>query len=428
MNPRWQWLLARSNEAFVAGVVALQVGILTPWFGVQADGEGTVQQGAFAAAYAISALLLVIRVASRRRIRASWWYLWVLAFFALATTSMLWSDLPQLTLRRVIALAGTLVFAVWVAETMTPRRMFRSVVLGLLLVAAASYVTLAVAPQRAIHGGGSHVGNWRGALWHKNLLGREMALATTLTLASAAVAPRRQRRALLVAAGLAATLVIGARSVTGIVLLVAGVATVILAALPAADARERLGRTVLWVTAVVAGSAVIWAFGAVALDALGRDLTFTGRDRVWEVTYDVLRERVWTGHGFGAFWDGPGGAEVSRVLDYRVVHAHNGLLQIASSLGVPGVVLVVTLYLGLLSRAVRSPALLPVRPAALGFLVHFALLGVSDAVMSGPNSLSLTLAVAILLTSPKAQGEVAAAPTPSEGHVATRPLRLGGSS
>lgn len=425
MNARWQGLLARSNEAFVAGVVALQVGILTPWFGVQADGEGTLQQGAFAAAYAMAALLLLIRVASRRSIRGSWWYLWVLAFFALATTSVLWSDLPQLTLRRVIALAGTLVFAVWVAETMTPRRMFRSVVLGLLFVAAASYVTLAVAPQRAIHSG-SHVGNWRGALWHKNLLGREMALATTLTLAWAAVAPRRQRRALLFAAGLTAVLVIGARSVTGIVLMVAGVATVILAALPAADARERLGRTVLWVTAVVAGSAVIWAFGAVALDALGRDLTFTGRDRVWEVTYDVLRERVWTGHGFGAFWDGPGGAEVSRVLDYRVVHAHNGLLQIASSLGIPGVVLLVTLYLGLLSRAVRSPALVPVRPVVLGFLVHFALLGVSDAVMSGPNSLSLTFAVAILLTSPKARGEAAAAP--AEGTAGTRPPRLGASS
>lgn len=419
MISRWRRLLTLSNEAFVAGVVALQVGILTPWFGVQADGQGTLQQGAFAAAYAIAAVLLLVRVASRRRLGRSWWYLWLVAFFALATASVFWSDLPQLTLRRVIALAGTLVFAVWVAETMTPRRLFRSIVVGLWVVAAASFVTLAVAPERAIHGGGSHAGSWRGALWHKNLLGREMALATTLTLAWAVVAPRRLRGVLWVAASLTALLVIGARSVTGFVLVVAGVATVVLAALPAVDARERLGRRVLWVAAVAAGLAMVWAFGAVALDAVGRDLTFTGRDRVWEVTYAVLRDRVWTGHGFGAFWEGPGGAEVSRVLDYRVVHAHNALLQIASSLGVPGVVLLVTLYLGLITRAVRAPVLSPVRPAVFGFLVHFALLGVSDAVMSGPNSLSLTFAVALLLMPARPRG--APLPASPAGDLAARP-------
>lgn len=425
MNPGWRVLLERSNVVFVAGVVALQVGILTPWFGVQADGEGTIQQAAFGLAYAIAGLLLLVRVASRRSIHGSWWYLWLLTFLGLAAASVLWSDLPQLTLRRVIALAGTLVFAIWVAETMTPRRILRSIVLGLLIVAAASYVTLAVAPQRAIHGGGSHVGNWRGALWHKNLLGREMALATTLTLAWAAVAPRRQRRMLLIVAGATALLVLGARSVTGIVLMVAGLATVILAALPAVNARERLGRRVLLFAAVVAGLAMIGAFGVVLLDLLGRDLTLTGRDRVWEVTFDVLRDRVWTGHGFGAFWNGPAGAEVSRRLGYGMVHAHNGLLQIATSLGIPGVALVVTIYLGLLWRAVRAPALSAVRPAVLGFLAHFALLGVSDAVMSGPNSLSLTFTVALLLTAPKLRGGAATAAARVDGTLIRAPVRSG---
>jgi hypothetical protein len=257
------------------------------------------------------------------------------------------------------------------------------------------------------------VGNWRGALWHKNLLGREMALATTLTLASAAVAPRRQRRALLVIAGLDGDLlVIGARSVTGIVLMVAGVATVVLAALPAVNARERLGRTVLWVTAVVAGLAVIWAFGVVALDGLGRDLTLTGRDRVWEVTVRRPARPCLDGHGFGAFWERarwgrgqsrarlPDGPRSQWPAAGRLVGGDPGGGARGDAL--PG---------SALARRPRAGALAGAS-GVLGFLVHFALLGVSDAVMSGPNSLSLTFTVAILLSSPKAQGEVAAAPTP----------------
>lgn len=406
-----------ANEAFVALVVALQAGVLAPWFASgRGVGDGLVLQGAFGLAYAVAGLLLLVRVTRRRRVRISWWLLWLLLFLGLAATSSLWSELPGLTLRRVAALAGTLVFAVWVANTMDARRLMRSVAVGLIAIAAASYLMLALAPQLAIHSSASaHAGNWRGALLHKNLLGREMALATTLTLGLAVVAPRRQRLAWLGVATLTAVLVLGARSATGIALLVAGTGTVVLLAVPAVGARERMGRGVIVATAIIAALSLIGAFGWMALDVLGRDATFTGRDRLWQVTAEQLRGHVWTGYGYGAFWDASGGAEVSRRLGYTVGHAHNGLLQAATSLGIPGVALVLTLYLGALWRALRAPAFAAARPLVVGFLVHFALLSVTDAVMSGPNSLSLTVAVALVLMRPRDLEDCRRASSPVRG-------------
>jgi len=411
-----RWAVSRerlrrhANDTFLVVVVAMQAGALAPWFASgRGVGDGLVLQAAFAAAYLVAALLLFGRLVRRRRVRFSPWLWWPLAFFGLAAASLLWSDIPSLTLRRVIALAGTLVFAIWIAETMDPRRALRNVAFGLLAIAVASFVLLAIAPQMAIHASGPHAGNWRGALLHKNLLGREMALATTLTFALAVLAPRRQRLAWLAGAAATALLVLGARSATGLVLLAVGVATVTLLAIPAVGQRERMGRRVLVVAALVSATAVVGALGLVLLDALGRDLTFTGRDRIWEVTVALLRDRAWTGAGFGAFWDGPGGAQVSATLGYYVGHAHNGLLQAATSLGIPGVLLVLTLHVGAIVRASRAAAFRAARPLALGFLLHFAVLTASDAVMSGPNSLSLTIALALVLMRPGEPADGAAA-------------------
>lgn len=399
-----------ANDAFVALVVALQAGALAPWFASgRGVGDGLVLQGAFAAVYAVAAGLLLVRLARRRRVRATWWMLWPLAYMTLATASITWSDLPELTLRRVVALAGTLAFAWWVAETMTPRRALKNVAMGLSAIAAASFALLVLAPQIAIHQGGAHVGDWRGALLHKNLLGREMALATTLALGLAVSAWRRERRRWLLVAAATALLVLGARSATGLVLLMAGAAAMALAALPAVGARERMGRRVLVASTITLVLALVASFGWLMLDALGRDATFTGRDRIWEVTIAELGSRPWTGAGFGAFWEGPGGAAVSRALDYYVGHAHNGLLQAATSLGIPGVLMIVMVYASVFVRVLKAPGFATARPAALGFLVHVALLSVTDAIMSGPNSLSLSVVVAFALMPARAHRQPVAA-------------------
>ena len=379
-------------------VVTMQAGLLAPWLGAgRGAGDGIWLQAAFGAAYALAACLLLVRWARRGRARASWWLLWPLAYLLLATLSLTWSELPALTARRVLALAGTLVFAVWVVETMTPARMLRNAALGLATIALLSVAMLAATPRIAVHAEGTHVGSWRGALLHKNLLGREMALATTLALGIALAGPRGQRPAWLGLALVTAVLVVGARSATGLAVLAAGAATVLFVSLPAVGARERMGRRVVLGAALVAVVAAVAAFAAPALEALGRDATLTGRDRIWQVTLAVLGERAWLGHGFGAFWEGTGGAAVSRELGYRVGHAHNGWLQALASLGVPGVALLATLWLALVHHAWRAPGLAGVRAPLMGFAVHVGLLSLTDAVMSGPNSLSLTVALTAVL-------------------------------
>src|SRR5207302_5013109 len=76
-----------------------------------------------------------------------------------------------------------------------------------------------------------------------------------------------------------------------------------------------------------------------AVAALGRDVTLTGRTGLWPLAVDAIAERWWFGHGYGAFWLGWDGesASIWRGLSWRPAHAHNGILDLGLELGVAGI-------------------------------------------------------------------------------------------
>jgi O-antigen ligase len=76
--------------------------------------------------------------------------------------------------------------------------------------------------------------------------------------------------------------------------------------------------------------------------AMLSDPTFTGRTDIWQFAIDNIKDRLWLGHGFGAFWETPvtffqPATEGSQVT--FASHAHNAFLDLALTVGLPGVVL-----------------------------------------------------------------------------------------
>ncbi len=379
-----------ARDAFVVAFFVVQYGLLARWV------DPNATQFVYAGFYASAAALLGLRAIRRRHVgRPTAALAWPLAYAALAVLSVAWSDLPDLTLRRSLALAGAMTFAVWLATVWDGRRLFRAVAWALTAIGLVSALLVFAAPDLGVHGAASqHAGDWRGALLHKNLLGREMAfgaaLAVTFAFASAGVA----RWGWWAAGGLMAGLVLQSGSATGWALAAALAAVVLVGRVPAVNARERLGRATLAVSGALVALGALASAAPLVLAAVGRDATFTGRDRIWELTLErVIAAPL--GHGYGAFWDGPPGAAIARSLGYAVGHAHNGWLESAAQLGWLGLALTVALTVAVGWNVLRDRRGLhdPARAGVALLVVYALVVNLPDAVTTGPNSPTLTLLV-----------------------------------
>jgi O-antigen ligase len=78
--------------------------------------------------------------------------------------------------------------------------------------------------------------------------------------------------------------------------------------------------------------------------------TYTGRVDIWRYGFEKLAERPFTGYGFESFWltsttlYGESKLELAWSVD-KIVHGHNGYLDIGLTMGIPGLLLVAYVFL-----------------------------------------------------------------------------------
>jgi O-antigen ligase len=76
---------------------------------------------------------------------------------------------------------------------------------------------------------------------------------------------------------------------------------------------------------------------------LPMDSTFTGRSDIWSFAVQSLRERLTTGYGFASFW---GSSAIQNLPEGKewagyASHSHNGYLDTALGIGLPGLALLI---------------------------------------------------------------------------------------
>lgn len=227
-------------------------------------------------------------------------------------------------------------------------RHFSAVIAGVALtVLALCYFGVAFLPTLSIHQASDFsdeglVGDWRGVFGHKNEASAVMVVFIFIGLFVA-----RARNMVLGAAiaVLALAFLIFTHSRTSIIML--PVVLIVSMILP------RIRRPIPGVLFVLSILVALNTFSVGSiyfepvhklLDSVLADASFTGRTEIWQFATSRMMERPITGYGYAAFWNTPEvvyGMDASQTWANEASHAHNGYLDLALTVGIPGAALVV---------------------------------------------------------------------------------------
>jgi O-antigen ligase len=291
---------------------------------------------------------------------------WPLVLFTfLPLVSTLWSQAPDTTLRRAVALILTSTFAVFLAARFNMRSVFSllAISFGIFVVIG---VLAAAVPGEGITPSGPYAGAWRGFTGQKNSFGRVLGLAVALLPVGAAFGLVRRRKSVVLVGVLAVILLVLSRSATSLVAALGCVpaATVLYTCLGGKlggiRLRPELGIPFLLIM-VITGVLVISMGWTVLLEGLGRDPTLTGRTDLWHWALSVNKARFWLGSGYKAFWISENtkyffeafywhmDSEGNRSDTYSgPTHAHSGYIDVRLELGIVGTCFLVMTVVGAL--------------------------------------------------------------------------------
>jgi exopolysaccharide production protein ExoQ len=322
---------------------------------------------------------------------------WLLAVFAVLTiTSVLWSDEPVLSLRRLVALAmvGLAAFA----YRRMPGEEFLRLVFFTTLAAVGFGLTREVA--RGTFHPWDFSYRFTGTLPHPNVQAWTCALAVVSGL-SLVHGLRRWRLAAALLIPLACLIL--TRSRTSLAALLG--AALLYAFLSLLRTRPAVLAASLFLAATVVVS-VVWidqrspvAENAIKLgreDAGLEDLQ--GRTELWEEVLVYARARPWLGYGYDVFWSRDRIEDFSRVFGWAPSNAHSVYLDMLLGIGGTGLVVFVCI-LGIgMWRASRA-AIGSGSPADLftaTLLVFCALHGLLETTLVGPSFLTFLYLTAIM--------------------------------
>lgn len=258
---------------------------------------------------------------------------------------------PATSARRMILLAIAIAASATIILAARSVRHFAALLGGTALaVVLVCFVSVAVVPDLATHTAldlrePEHAGAWRGLFAHKNETGAMMAVFVFIGLFAFGAGLRLLGATL---ASLSAVFLLFTASKTAIAM----TPLVILASSLGGAVRGRVLRAAILLgplailLTVTLGTAFVPAIQA-ATASFVSDPTFTGRTAIWEFAIDHIRERPITGWGYGTFWKTDatlyGGSDRLSWVN-QADQAHQSYLDVALSIGLPGLALTVLVF------------------------------------------------------------------------------------
>jgi O-antigen ligase len=220
-----------------------------------------------------------------------------------------------------------------------------------LILLALCYLGVLLAPKYSMHTAADmfeeHLaGDWRGPFGHKNVAAPIMAM---LIFVGLYLASRKHLISGIAITGLSSVFLVfsGGKSAMGLC-----VVTLLLSSLVYALKSLWLRAAVCFVplftlNALTVGSVFDNRLAEI-LKLLPIDTTFTGRSDIWEFAISSLGLRPFFGYGFAAFW---GTNSIEKLVKddqfewaASASHSHNGYLDTALTLGYPGLVLIIFIF------------------------------------------------------------------------------------
>jgi O-antigen ligase len=215
-----------------------------------------------------------------------------------------------------------------------------------LALLAICYLGILLAPDLSIHLASDPqepglAGNWRGAFGHKNMAAAVMVMVLFLGVYVVSSGLWISGAAIIALASLFLLYSAGKSSLTlcFAVLLLTSITSFV---------RSFWLRAIILLTPLLLLN--LLSIGAVMFEGLAGiskllpfDSTFTGRTDIWAFALQSLHARLLTGYGFASFW---GSSAIQNLPEGKewagfAAHSHNGYLDTALGMGVPGMLLLI---------------------------------------------------------------------------------------
>lgn len=220
-----------------------------------------------------------------------------------------------------------------------------------LIFLALCYLGVMLAPSLSMHTTRDMfepqlAGDWRGPFGHKNVAAPIMAM---LVFVGIYLAGRRAIIPGVVIVSLSGVFLImtGGKSAIALCALALMLSVLVVAVKSFAFRAFLIFLPLLCLNLLTVGSVFSGRLAAL-VKLLPVDTTFTGRTDIWEFAISALGLHPWLGYGFAAFWGTD--AIQSLVQDDQIewaataAHSHNGYLDNALTMGIPGLALIVAIF------------------------------------------------------------------------------------
>jgi len=282
------------------------------------------------------------------------WITWMVRYRLLMTLllagtafSAIWSMDAALTLQRTVHLIGSSLIALYIGFSIPLSRILTAtaIMFGVLLLGSA-VVVYGIPALGLENYEGRQV--WRGITASKNTLGFWSAVAILLFASLLSWPLSLDRKALLIIGLLLAVpALIFSVSATSVLALLIGILVMVYLFVAF---RFRLGLVAMIVLGALFTLLASLAFLQIdTAELIGRSGDLTGRSEVWVQTWQLILQKPLTGYGYGTIWyptaDSLWIQQALTDLTWTTFHAHNGLLQIASEIGLPLTVLALLMIL-----------------------------------------------------------------------------------
>lgn len=273
-----------------------------------------------------------------------------LCFVGWMLLNLVLSESREVSIQRFVLAASVTSLAVLLPLLPPTQRSFNLCLGGAALaLLVLCYLGVVLAPQYAIHTAldiaePQLAGDWRGSFGHKNVASPVMTILVYVGIYLSAVGSFVMGPTIAVLAGIF-LIFTGGKTSSVLCLAIYALASLVYVARGLWLKRIICFAPLIVMNLLTVGSVVSPVLGSITR-ALPVDPTFTGRSDVWEFALAAVAEKPITGHGYAAFWDGVTERQTAQGSEWAVTaaHSHNSYLDLAVTIGLPGLLLIVLIF------------------------------------------------------------------------------------
>ena len=371
---------------------------LTDGFTVK-ETDRTIFRLLYTFTYIVSLSLITLRWKKVTYVFSRDKFIWTLIGFC--ALSSFWSLDPDITIRRVIALAGTSIFGLYLASRYTLKEQLKLCAYMLGFSAVMCFLFVIIVPKYGF-AGGIDGNTWRGIFSTKNLLGKRFVLSGAVFF-FLAMTTQENRLVLWLGYITSGLLVVLAKSTTslGNFIIITGAFLTYYRIL---NLKYKVMIPVVTFLSTVGITFYVWfvSHADIILGSVGKDTTLTGRAELWPAVLQMIEKKPWLGYGYGAFWqDKAESSIIVQTVQWNAPNSHNGFLDLWLALGLIGVLVFLT---GFVLNFLRAIYLIRCNQTSehLWLLVYLTLIilsNLTETTLLEQNSLEWILFVSAIFSS-----------------------------